>query len=209
MSKNKYYIACVRNAQYTEFVLSEGISTILRVQQRQRSICIVVHVYIALMLVVDVVSKREPVARTILLVLFLFFFLPLPTTTRSKPTLSLFRWIFFSSSPSLPFRSFSLLVCSRSFSFLQFFFFLRVYMYRCVLWRPWTDDHVHIAAATAMQMKSRERERASEEKERNGCNDYYCLTVLFHFFPFFVLSPRMYVCMYVLNIRWGSCRRHR
>jgi hypothetical protein len=71
-----------------------------------------------------------------------------------------------------------------------------------VQWRPWTDDHVHIAAVTAVQMR---------EKERNAHNYYYhyCFAALFYFFPFFFFCTLSFsLCMYtyMFTIR-RRCRR--
>jgi hypothetical protein len=107
MSKDKCCVTFVRYAQRIQFFLRNGVLLMLPVQRRQRSICIVVRVCIAVMVVVDVVSSRVRYTNYFAYSFFSFFFTPLP------PPLSLVRRAFF------------------SFFFLSFsfsFFFLRVYV---------------------------------------------------------------------------------
>lgn len=58
MSKDKCCVTFIRYAQRIQFFLRDGVLLMLLVQQRRRSICIVVRVCIAVMVVVDVVSSR-------------------------------------------------------------------------------------------------------------------------------------------------------
>ena len=131
---------CALCAQRIQYFLRDSVLLILFVERHQRSICIVVRVRVAVMMVVDVVSCRECVARTILPILFLFF-APLPS---HYSLLLLFSLLFFS------FLFFSLVFfCERA----------RAYVQR----RPWTDDHVHIAAQRAVELRWEERKRGREK----------------------------------------------
>ena len=169
----------------------------LGVQQRQRSICIVVHVYIALMLVVDVVSKESPLRE----LFCLFFFFLLFTTAadvddEQTNTITLSLDLFLSLSLSLP-SLFSFLGLSLFLSFV-FFLFACAYVYIYVCMYVCNGAHEPMTMyILQQQQKCRSREEEKKRgKERNRCNDYYCFTVLFYFFPFFVLS--LSLCILIL-----------
>ena len=124
---------------------------------------------VAVMMIVDVVSSRVGCANDFAYS-FSFFSAPLPLhhdRTSFSPFLSLSLSLWLS-------------LCSSSFSFSLLFFlhvceFVRVYGQ----WRPWTNDHVHIAVVTAVQMR---------EKERNALNYHYCFAALLSFVSFFPFS---------------------
>ncbi len=129
-------------------------------------------------MVVDVVSSRVRCANDFL---FSFFFTPSPPRH--------YRPSFFLSFFSL------------------FFFFLSPFFFACayVQWRPWTDDHVHIAAVTAEQMRERERERTQCAQLPPPL--FRRLILFLSFFFFFCTLP-FSLCMYtyVFTIR-RRCRR--
>ncbi len=106
MSKDKCCVTFVRYAQRIQFFLRDGVLLMLPVQRRQRSICIVVRVCIAVMVVVDVVSSRVRYANYFAYSFFFLLYTIAAAIIARSPSLFLFFFLSFSFS----------------------FFFLRVYV---------------------------------------------------------------------------------
>ena len=180
-SKDKCCVTFVRYAQRIQFFLRDSVLLlILFVQRHQRSICIVVRVRVAVMMLVDVVSSRVRCANDFAY-FFSFFFAPLPPRHyQASFSLSLSR----SRSPFLPCslaRFF--LFSSLSFS-LSLSFFLRVCDCVCAVtpMNRWPCTYC----------SSNSNADGSERERTNAHSYHHCfaafLSFFLSFFEFFFAS---------------------
>ena len=195
MSKDKCCVTFMRYAQRIQFFLRGGVLVMLFVQWRQRSICIVVRICIAVMVVVDVVSSRVRYANYFAYSFFFFLLCTIAATINARS------------------RSFFLFF---SFFSLSFLFLLFACICMC------NDAHepmtMYISQQQCKRERERERERERRETREEGNNAIRATTTIvlplyftsfaFFFACFFSLSLArlLVICTYICSARR---RRHR